>query len=450
MNTLLLVTGSEYDGTNTWYQVNYNGKDGYVRSDMAQMLTIAELQDHLAQQLEQSQSAAQPGVSVTPNAGNNTDIVINGSQLQDLIPVPDSWTNNVIAGMPGYATATPDPNATPTPVPVANPAALIRSSGELTVSNIPSVTQEASFSVYGKTKAYSTVTATVEMEAAQQLPATFGMNLINTAIAENVQMVKRTVGQTVADANGYFEMNVTLPEPGEYIVEFASADGAYAQYGVTYDTGATPLPTPQPLPTAAPVEEDNGMGILPFIIGGVLILVAAGIYGVYVYRRRTEEEDEDEEDEDEEYEMRQEQLERQRQRSAQSARSVQQAAPRTARTTQVPSYMRQSGEEDAQRSPYARPQTQRAPQTTQVPRAPQAPVRPSAPVAPQAPVRPTAPVAPQASVKPTAPVAPQAPVRPQAPVAPSAPQMPQTCEAPAQTTAEGAPRRRRRQQVDQD
>ncbi len=435
MNTLLLVTGTEYDGTNIWYQVNYNGKDGYVRSDMAQMLTISELQDHLAQQLEQSQNASQPGVSVTPNSGNNTDIVINGSPLQDLIPVPDSWTNNVIAGMPGYATSTPDPNATPTPAPVANPAALIRSSGDLTVSNIPALTKEASFSVYGKTKAYSTVTATVEVEVetAQQLPATFGMNLINTAIAENVQRVKKTVGQAVADANGLFEMNVTLPDPGEYIVEFATAEGAFAQYGVTYDTGATPMPTPQPLPTAVPVEEDNGMGILPFIIGGVLILVAAGIYGVYVYRRRTEEEeDEDEEDEDEEYEMRQEQLERQRQRSAQSARNAQQAAPRAARSAQVPSYMRQSGEEDAPRSPYARPQAPAAPQAPARPQAPAAPVRPQAPIAPHTPARP------------------QAPVKPQAPIAPQAPTMPQAPEAPAQAGAEGAPRRRRRQQVDQD
>ena len=40
----MLVTGTEYDGTYTWYQVNYNGTDGYVRSDMCQMLTIAELQ----------------------------------------------------------------------------------------------------------------------------------------------------------------------------------------------------------------------------------------------------------------------------------------------------------------------------------------------------------------------------------------------------------------------
>ena len=438
MNTLLLVTGTEYDGTNTWYQVNYNGKDGYVRSDMAQMLTISELQDHLAQQLEQSQNASKPGVSVTPNSGNNTDIVINGSPLQDLIPVPDSWTNNVISGMPGYTTSTPDPNATPTPVPVANPAALIRSSGELTVSNIPALTKEATFSVYGRTKAYSTVTATVEVEveAAPQLPATFGMNFISTAIAENVQRVKKTVGQAVADENGLFEMDVTLPDPGEYIVEFATAEGAFAQYGVTYDNGATPIPTPMPLPTAVPVQEDNGMGILPFIIGGVLILVAAGIYGVYVYRRRTEEdEDEDEEDEDEEYEMRQEQLARQRQRSAQSARNAQQAAPRAARSAQVPSYMRQADEEDAPRSPYARPQAPKAPA------APQVPVRPAAPTRPAAP---KAPVAPQTPRRPQAPIAPQAPAMPQAPVMPQAP------ETSAQTGAEGAPRRRRRQQVDQD
>jgi len=411
---------------------------------MAQMLTIAELQDHLAQQLEQSQSAAQPGVSVTPNSGNNTDIVINGSPLQDLIPVPDSWTNNVIAGMPGYATSTPDPNATPTPIPVANPAALIRSSGDLTVSNIPALTKEASFSVYGKTKAYSTVTATVEVEVetAQQLPATFGMNLINTAIAENVQRVKKTVGQAVADANGLFEMNVTLPDPGEYIVEFATAEGAFAQYGVTYDTGATPMPTLAPMPTVAPVEEeDGGLMIWPLLIGGLMIVIAAAVYGVYVYRRRSEEE-EDEEDEDEEDELRQAQLNMQRQRAATSA--AQPKAPTStvipgpqrmpkapgAADAQMPSYMR-----SAQQSPYARPQA------------------PTAPAAPKAPQMPKAPVAPQAPQMPKAPVAPQAPQMPKAPVAPQAPQMP---KAPAaELTAENSagdvsstPRRRRRPPTD--
>ena len=29
VNTLLLVTGTEYDGTYTWYQVNYSGMDGW-------------------------------------------------------------------------------------------------------------------------------------------------------------------------------------------------------------------------------------------------------------------------------------------------------------------------------------------------------------------------------------------------------------------------------------
>ena len=41
VNTLLLVLSSEYDGANTWYQVSYDGQEGYIRSDMAKMLTIA-------------------------------------------------------------------------------------------------------------------------------------------------------------------------------------------------------------------------------------------------------------------------------------------------------------------------------------------------------------------------------------------------------------------------
>ena len=438
INTLLLVLGSEYDGTYTWYQVTYNDKEGYIRSDMAQMLTIAELTAYYQEQMEQAKNTAKPGVSTTPNASNNTSVVIGGSQLQDLIPVDNSWTNNVISGMPSYATATPDPNATPTPVPPAKAAALIRSSGEITVSNVPAVTESGTFSVYGKTKAYSTVNATVEMTVAAEAtatPATFGQGLVASAIAESVQTVKRTVGQTVADANGRFEMDVTLPKPGEYIVEFATADGAFAQYGVTYDTGVTPEPTAQPLPTAMPVqEEDGGMGILPFVIGGLLIVVAAAVYGVYVYRRRTEEE-EDEEDEDDETEMREAQLNMQRQRRAETS------APRTASTVipggqrmpqapktpaqmQVPSYMKNT-ETKPPVSPYARP------------------------TAPQAPTAPKAPVAPQAPVKPQAPVAPKAPVAPQAPVAPKAPAAPQAApEQTAEQVSAEAPRRRHRPPVD--
>ena len=422
---------------------------------MAQMLTIAELTAYYQEQMELAQNAAKPGVSTKPNS-NNTPSVIGGSQLQDLIPVDDSWTNNVISGMPVYATATPDPNATPTPVPPAKAAALIRSSGEITVSNVPAVTESGTFSVYGKTKAYSTVNATVEMTVAAEAtatPATFGQGLVASAIAESVQTVKRTVGQTVADANGRFEMDVTLPKPGEYIVEFATADGAFAQYGVTYDTGVTPEPTAQPLPTAMPVqEEDGGMGILPFVIGGLLIVVAAAVYGVYVYRRRTEEE-EDEEDEDDEAEMREAQLNMQRQRRAETS------APRTASTvipgaqrmpqapkapvhTQVPSYMKNT-ETKQPVSPYARPAA------PQAPTAPQAPVAPKAPVKPQAPVAPTAPVAPKAPVAPTAPVAPKAPVAPQAPVAPKAPAAPQAApEQTAEQVSAEAPRRRRRPPVD--
>ena len=181
INTLLLVTGEEYDGTYTWYQVNYNGQDGYVRSDMCRMLTIAELQEYLAQQA-QTTPVPGAGVSTTPNSSNNVSYVINGSQLQDLIPVDDSWTNNVISGMPSYATATPDPNATPSPVPVDQPAALISSSGDLTVSGVPSATETGEFTVYGKTKAYTTVTATVTMEV-ESAAAGYGFELIGSAIA---------------------------------------------------------------------------------------------------------------------------------------------------------------------------------------------------------------------------------------------------------------------------
>ena len=96
--------------------------DGYVRSDMCQMLTIAELQKYLA---EAARATPAPnGATVTPNKNNNTTVTINGTPLQDLLPTDNSWSSGTGTGMPNYATtapsATPDPNATPTPQPVAN------------------------------------------------------------------------------------------------------------------------------------------------------------------------------------------------------------------------------------------------------------------------------------------------------------------------------------------
>ena len=447
INTLLLVTGEEYDGTYTWYQVNYNGQDGYVRSDMCKMLTIAELQEYLAQQA-QTTPVPGGGVSTTPNSSNNVSYVIGGSQLQDLIPVDDSWTNNVIGGMPSYATPTPDPNATLSPAPVESPAALISSSGDLTVVGVPSTTETGEFSVYGRTKAFATVKATVTMEV-EGLPASYGFELVSSAIAESTQTVTRTVGQTVADATGAYTMTVKLPEPGEYIVEFTS-DTAYARYGVTYAGAATTAePTVQPLPTAEPVEEKTGLGIMPVIIGGVLVVLAAAGYGVYVYLRRKEEEEEEEAEDDEE-ELLREQMNQQRVRRAQSegmaARTPEQRAEPTApgvpgaanaprmpqnQAGQMPSYMRNTptapGGTGAKPvsprvSPYVKPESGTGTQTP--------PLRPNAPVAP------TAPVAPKA---PTAPVEPKAPTAPVEPKAPAAPQ--------EQVSSE-APRRRRRPPVD--
>ena len=416
VNTLLLVTGTEYDGTYTWYQVNYSGMDGYVRSDMCQMLTIAELQKYLA---EAARATPAPnGATVTPNKNNNTTVTINGTPLQDLLPTDNSWSSGTGTGMPNYATtapsATPDPNATPTPQPVANPAALLSSSGNLTVSNVPAVSENGTFTVYGTTDAYAIVTATVEVKV-EPTATPQKLGFIASAVAENAaQTTRKTVGQAVADGAGRYTMDVTLPKPGEYIVEFASGT-SYANYGVTYDNGATPEPTAQPMPTAEPVKEEGGLGILPFIIGGLLVVVAAAVYGVYVYRRKTEEAEEEEADadEDEEDEMRAEQLERQRSRYAQ---------PQTPRAPQgpsgqVPSYMKNTA-------------------------APQPNVRST--VNPYKPTEPTMPVAPTAPTMPTEPTAPVMPTEPVMPTAPTEPTEPTTGEA----ASEAAPRRRRRPPVD--
>ena len=569
VNTLMLVTGTEYDGTYTWYQVNYNGTDGYVRSDMCQMLTIAELQRYLAEAASATPvpNGNHSGPSTTPNKNNNTSITINGTPLQDLLPTDNSWSSGTGTAMPNYATTTPDPNATPTPEPVANPAVLLSSAGSLTVSNVPAVSETGKFTVYGTATASSIVTATVEIQV-EPTATPQQLGFVASAIAENaVQTSRKTVGQAVADSTGHFKMDVTLPKPGEYIVEFASDFGAsyanygvtydtgatipaallssagsltvsnvpavsekgkftvygtatassivtatveiqgeptvgqavvdstgrfkmdvtlpkpgeyivkfasdsgasYANYGVTYDTGATIEPTAQPMPTTEPVKEEGGLGILPFIIGGLLIVVAAAVYGVYVYRRKTEEAEEEEadEDEDEEDDLRAEQLERQRSRYAQPQTPRAPQSP----SGQVPSYMKNTAAQQPNVRSTVNPYMPKEPVAPTMPSAPKAPVAPTAPSAPKAPVAPTMPSAPKAPVAPTmpsepkapdaptmpsAPKAPDAPTMPNAPKAPDAPTMPSAPKAPvAPTTAETptastgeAPRRRRRPPVD--
>ena len=465
VNTLMLVTGTEYDGTYTWYQVNYNGTDGYVRSDMCQMLTIAELQRYLAEAASATPvpNGNHSGPSTTPNKNNNTSVTINGTPLQDLLPTDNSWSSGTGTAMPSYATTTPDPNATPTPEPVANPAALLSSAGSLTVSNVPAVSETGKFTVYGTATASSAtkssiVTATVEIQV-EPTATPQQLGFVASAIAENaVQPSRKTVGQAVVDSTGHFKMDVTLPKPGEYIVEFASDFGAsYANYGVTYDTGATIEPTAQPMPTAEPVKEEGGLGILPFIIGGLLIVVAAAVYGVYVYRRKTEEAEEEEadEDEDEEDDLRAEQLERQRSRYAQPQTPRAPQSP----SGQVPSYMKNTAAQQPNVRSTVNPYMPKAPDAPTMPSAPKAPVAPTMPSAPKAPVAPTvpsepkAPVAPtvpsepKAPVAPTMPSAPKAPVVPTVPSAPKAPVAPTTAETPTASTGE-APRRRRRPPVD--
>ena len=446
VNTLLLVTGTEYDGTYTWYQVNYNGMDGYVRSDMAQMLTIAELQQFLVDQAAQATPTprANTGVSTTPNKNNNTNITINGTPLQDLLPTDNSWSSGTGTSMPTYATSTPDPNSTPTPEPVANPAALISSYGNLKVNNVPAKSETGKFTVYGTTSASSIVTASVEIQIASTAQPTATpqqLGFVASAVAESVQQtVRRTVGQAVADSSGNYTMEVTLPQPGEYIVEFASGT-SYANYGVTYDTGMTPEPTAQPMPTAEPVQEEGGMGILPIVIVVVLAVVAgAAIYGVYIYRRKSEEAEEEEadEDEDEEDDIRAEQLNQQRSRYAQPQTPTGAPKPQ-APSGQVPSYMRSSQPNVRSTvNPYA-PKTPSEPVTPSEPIAPKAPTAPVAPTRPMMPTETVAPIKPTIPTSPVTPSEPIAPKAPTAPVAPTRPMMPTETVAPIKPTIPTSP-----------
>jgi len=103
--------------------------------------------------------------------------------------------------------------------------------------------------VYGKTAAYTTVKATVDVvvETEQSIGSA---GFIASAIAEGSTTRKYTVGETVSDANGDYTMDVALPAAGEYIVEFTSGT-SYARYGVTYDASASASPRP-PQPRCRP------------------------------------------------------------------------------------------------------------------------------------------------------------------------------------------------------
>ena len=406
--TLLLVTDTVKDSSNVeWYEVNYNGKDGYVRSDMVEWLTIGELQDYLE---EQAEKAVKAGATPTPNSKNNVSYTITGTQLQDLLPVDGSWSSNTGAALSVTPTPSPEPTASPspTPVPPANPARLISTNGNLKIYGIPAVTETGTFSVYGTADQFATITATVTYEVqgvgGQKIsvivPVFAAAIAEETAPAANVFTETRGVGNTVAGADGSFVMDIRLPDANrEYELAISTGTGASARYIVTKDNGTTPEPTMAPLPTVEPVEEKRGGSLLPILlIVGILVLIAAAAFGFFIYRRREEQEEEEEagEFEEDESEIRQNQLEESRRRNEQAARESAAGTaaahakvldravkiedePETQAATpeeNIPSYLRtQEG-----RSPYARPVPPTPPTPPETPVMPETPAEPAKPV----------------------------------------------------------------------
>ena len=106
------------------------------------------------------------------------------------------------------------------------------------------MTENGEFTVYGKAEPYTSVKATVNMTVEMGESSIGRFELVASAVAEALQTVQRTVGQTISDAQGNYVMDVRLPEPGEYIVEF-TAGGSYARYGVTFSGAAEPCLCPR-------------------------------------------------------------------------------------------------------------------------------------------------------------------------------------------------------------
>ena len=222
------------DGTYTWYQVELQRhEDGYVRSDMCQMLTIAG-----AQSISPGRAGhALNGATVTPNK-NNTQPSPSTARRFGICCRPTT------AGRAARARAcrtTRRPRRAPPltqrhadPAAVANPAALLSSSGNLTVSNVPAVSENGTFTVYGTTDAYAIVTATVEVKV-EPTATPQQLGFIASAIVENAeQTTRKTVGQAVADSTDAHHGR----DPAQAgRVHRGLPPASYANYGVTYDNG---------------------------------------------------------------------------------------------------------------------------------------------------------------------------------------------------------------------
>ena len=101
----LIMFGEESDGTYTWYKTNYNGQDGYVRSDMVKVLTSTQLQDYLAgkEVLSTTKSSDynhdkgydyDKGYGYTaPNAGESLSDYIKRQDLQLYEDMRDNWNS---------------------------------------------------------------------------------------------------------------------------------------------------------------------------------------------------------------------------------------------------------------------------------------------------------------------------------------------------------------------
>ena len=303
------------------------------------------------------------------------------------------------------------------------------------VNNVPAVSKDGRFTIYGVTNAYTTVTATAIYESAgTQNGSLIRTMLIRDAVAES-NGVRKTVGNAVSDAKGAFAMDIQLPMTGPLTFEVSSGT-AYARYAMTYDTSAgaaataapgasaSPAPNATVQPSAAPeVVEEKNNNIIPIVLVVLALLCAAGAYGYYIWRKRSEEELDNEEDEDDRGEkaLREQQLQRTRQQNA----AVPGSALRRPYVSsgdvvgntsgngpkEVPDYMKKRMDKDGKpdtAAETARPEPvktgnpyQRQGDNPYARKEPgQAPVKPVAPVPPTPPVPPKASPAPAESVKP--------------------------------------------------
>ncbi len=268
--------------------------DGYVQRYDA-VLTIAEFpavhSRWAAARATPYAGKANAGVS-TAEQNNNTSITINGTPIQDLLPTDNSWSSGTARACRSPRPARPTrmrPRRRTHRQPCRAHQQLRYAEGQQCARQ----KRERQVPFTNDEPGQHVVCASVEIQLASWLSRRRPRSRWASSLpllrkthnrrSERLVWVRRLRMPTATirwRSPCRSRANTSLNFTGNVLRQLRRDP---------YDTGMTPEPTAQPMPTAEPVQEEGGMGILPIVIVVVLAVVAgAAIYGVYIYRRKSE------------------------------------------------------------------------------------------------------------------------------------------------------------------